>query len=101
MNLPEIGFLREKAILGCKATNTPPIIPVSRSSWWSGVKSGKYPQPIKLSEGITVWRTEDIKQLIESIKEKLLTLPPQTKVYPGHGLTTTIALEKADNPFLG
>ncbi len=68
MNLPEIGFLREKAILGDKTADIPPIIPVSRSSWWSGVKSGKYPAPVKLSEKITAWRTEDIKELIESIK---------------------------------
>ena len=68
MNLPAIGFLREKQIIGDKSTNTPPIIPVSRSSWWSGVKSGKYPKPVKLSEKITAWRTEDIKNLIESIK---------------------------------
>ena len=68
MNLPVIGFLREKQILGDKTADIPPIIPVSRSSWWSGVKSGKYPQPVRLSEKITAWRTEDIKELIESIK---------------------------------
>jgi len=40
------------------------------------------------------------RQLINSIKEKLLPLPPATKVYPGHGFTTTISLEKDSNPFL-
>jgi glyoxylase-like metal-dependent hydrolase (beta-lactamase superfamily II) len=39
-------------------------------------------------------------QLIKSIKEKLLTLPDETVVYTGHGPTTTIAQEKAHNPFL-
>ncbi|MBW8017614.1 MAG: MBL fold metallo-hydrolase [Planctomycetes bacterium] len=39
-------------------------------------------------------------QLINSIKEKLLTLPQTTKVYPGHGYMTTISLEKDGNPFL-
>ncbi|PKH02341.1 MBL fold metallo-hydrolase [Psychromonas sp. MB-3u-54] len=39
-------------------------------------------------------------QLISGIKEKLLTLPPETRVYPGHGPTTTIGKEKASNPFL-
>lgn len=38
--------------------------------------------------------------LISGIKEKLLTLPPETTVYPGHGPTTTIGKEKASNPFL-
>ncbi len=37
---------------------------------------------------------------ILSIRTKLLTLPPETRVYPGHGPITTIAEEKAFNPFL-
>jgi len=39
-------------------------------------------------------------QLIKSIKEKLCVLPDETVVYPGHGPKTTIAREKANNPFL-
>ncbi|WP_415229616.1 MBL fold metallo-hydrolase [Psychromonas sp.] len=39
-------------------------------------------------------------QLVSGIKQKLLTLPPETTVYPGHGPTTTIGKEKASNPFL-
>lgn len=42
----------------------------------------------------------DKVQLITGIKKKLLTLPPETIVYPGHGPTTTIGQEKARNPFL-
>jgi glyoxylase-like metal-dependent hydrolase (beta-lactamase superfamily II) len=40
------------------------------------------------------------QQLIASIKDKLLTLPDETVVYPGHGPKTTIRREKAINPFL-
>lgn len=39
-------------------------------------------------------------QLVYGIKSKLLVLPLETIVYPGHGPTTTIAREKVSNPFL-
>ena len=38
--------------------------------------------------------------LIQSIREKLLTLPDETRVLPGHGEATTIGKERATNPFL-
>lgn len=42
----------------------------------------------------------NMRQLIEGIKEKLLPLPEETLVYPGHGPATTIGQEKVSNPFL-
>lgn len=42
----------------------------------------------------------DMDLLVKGIKEKMLTLPNSTKVFPGHGTDTTIELEKATNPFL-
>ena len=55
------GFLRVKDII---APNGP--IPVSRSTWWQGVKDGRFPKPLKLGERVTVWRTDDIRDLIEN-----------------------------------
>ena len=64
--LPETGFVRLPCIIGdAKATPPiPPLYPVSRSTWWEGVRSGRYPQPVKLGPRITAWRVEDIRSLI-------------------------------------
>ncbi len=70
-NLPETGFLRLPQILGNKKT-TPPIpalIPVSKSTWWEGVKTGRFPKGIKLGERITVWAVEDIRKYINDINK--------------------------------
>jgi prophage regulatory protein len=39
-------------------------IPVGRSTWWAGVKDGRFPKPVKLGPRITVWRVEDIRALV-------------------------------------
>lgn len=53
------GFLRLRDIIG----PTGPI-PVSKSTWWQGVKDGRYPKSLKLGPRITVWRAEEIRALI-------------------------------------
>lgn len=42
------------------------LVPVSKSSWWAGVKLGRYPASVKLSERTTCWRLSDIMALIQS-----------------------------------
>lgn len=56
--LPETGFVRLPEVLK--------VFPVSKSTWWAGVKDGRYPKPVKLGPKITAWRVEDIKELIAS-----------------------------------
>jgi prophage regulatory protein len=58
--LPQIGFVRLTSILA----PTGPI-PVGRSTWWAGVKSGRFPKPVKLGQRTTVWKVDDIRDLIE------------------------------------
>lgn len=58
--LPETGFVRLPDVLK--------VFPVSKSTWWQGVKDGRYPQPAKLGPKISAWRVEDIRALIESHK---------------------------------
>jgi predicted DNA-binding transcriptional regulator AlpA len=40
-------------------------LPISRSSWWAGVKAGRYPAAVKFGPRITAWRVEDILALME------------------------------------
>ena len=67
-HLPETGYMRLRQIIGdAKASPAiPPVIPVSRTTWWNGVKSGKFPAPVKLGPGITAWRVEDIREYIKN-----------------------------------
>ena len=60
-NFPESGFVRIKQII---APYGP--IPVSKSTWWAGCKDGRFPKPIKLGTGVTVWRAEEIRALFET-----------------------------------
>lgn len=57
-SLPSTGYARLPVVLH--------HYPVSRSTWWAGVRSGKYPKPVKLSENVTAWKAEDIHALIKS-----------------------------------
>lgn len=74
MNHPE--YLRISQIVGrpASAKNAekypaiPGILPISASSWWAGVKSGKYPAPVKLGARVTVWKASEVLALVEVAK---------------------------------
>jgi prophage regulatory protein len=55
--LPETGFVRLPQVLG--------VYPVCKSTWWQGIKDGRYPKPVKLAARVSAWRVEDIRALIE------------------------------------
>ena len=57
ISLPQTGFVRLPVILK--------IFPIGKSTWWQGVKDGKYPKPVKLGQRTTAWKVEDIKNLID------------------------------------
>jgi predicted DNA-binding transcriptional regulator AlpA len=66
--LPETGFLRLWHIIGNPKANPPipALIPVSRTTWLTGVQSGKFPAPVKtLGSRTRAWRVEDIRALID------------------------------------
>jgi prophage regulatory protein len=59
--LPRVGFVRLPSILAPRGP-----IPVGKSTWWAGIKTGRFPKPVKLGPRITAWRVEDIRLLIEN-----------------------------------
>ncbi len=54
--LPETGFLRQPQVLA--------FVPISKSTLWRRIQARTFPAPVKLSERVTVWRAEDIRQWI-------------------------------------
>jgi len=67
-SLPPAGFLRLPQIVGDAKRGIPAIYPVSKSTWFEGIKSGRFPAGVKLSERCTAWRVSDILALIEQTK---------------------------------
>jgi prophage regulatory protein len=59
---PASGFLRLKSII---APHGP--LPISKSTWWAGCASGRFPKPVKLGPRTTAWRVDDIRRLIEEL----------------------------------
>ena len=58
-HFPTSGFLRLPQVLA--------IIPVGKSSWWAGCKTGRYPKPVKLGPRTTAWTAEDIAALVKKL----------------------------------
>lgn len=60
-------YSRVSEIANNRRTGAPGIIPVSPATWWAWVRDRKAPQPIRLSAGVTVWRTADVLAFAESL----------------------------------
>lgn len=52
------GFIRLPQVLK--------LIPVSKTTWWDGIRKGIFPAPVHLTPRTTAWRVEDIRNYIES-----------------------------------
>lgn len=57
-SLPEVGYVRLPTILA--------VFPIGKSTWWAGVRSGRFPPPVKLGPRVTAWRVTDIRSLLEN-----------------------------------
>lgn len=60
-------LIRIKEIVGDKKANPPVsgILPIGKSQFWAGVRSGKYPAPLKLGPRTTCWKLSDILLIVE------------------------------------
>lgn len=56
------GFLRLPQVLA--------LIPVSKSTWWAGIKTGRFPKPVKIGPRTSAWEVEVINALLESFSRK-------------------------------
>jgi len=56
-NMSQKGFLRLNQVLE--------LVPVGKSTWWAGCKTGRFPKPVKLGPRTSAWRREDILALLE------------------------------------
>ena len=68
--LPPMGLIRLPVVLQ--------HIPVARSTWWAGVRDGRFPAPVKIG-GVTTWRVEDIRDLIEALHKASAESNPRTR----------------------
>lgn len=64
---PVLGYLRLSQIIGDGKTRG--ILPIKKSCWWAGVRSGRFPKGVIVGN-IKVWRVEDILDLIERINRE-------------------------------
>ncbi|WP_029646695.1 helix-turn-helix transcriptional regulator [Methylomicrobium lacus] len=66
-NLPATGYVRLPQIIGDRKRGIPGVLPIGRTTFLTGVKTGKYPKPVKLGARSVAWRVEDIRALLELI----------------------------------
>ena len=84
--LPATGYIRQVQVIGEPAVTPeqaernrergkgprrpregrPGIVPFSSATLWRKVKSGEFPTPAKLSERVTAWRVEDVRQWLDA-----------------------------------
>jgi predicted DNA-binding transcriptional regulator AlpA len=58
-SIPTTGFLRLPQVLS--------LVPISKSAWWEGCKTGRFPKPVKLGPRTTAWKAEDIAALVKQL----------------------------------
>ena len=66
--LPQTGYLRLADIVGSTRLGKPAILPISRSTFLAGVKSGRYPlKPVRISKRCVAYRVSEVKALLDQL----------------------------------
>jgi prophage regulatory protein len=66
-NLPQTGLLRLPQVIGDRARGIPGVVPVGRTMWLEGVKTGRFPAPVRVGLRAVAWRCEDIHKLLDDL----------------------------------
>ncbi|MCQ4145642.1 AlpA family transcriptional regulator [Vogesella sp. AC12] len=66
ITLPQTGYVRQSLLVGDAKTGIPGILPFSASTLWRRVRAQTFPAPLKLSERVTAWKAEDIRQWLDA-----------------------------------
>ena len=65
--LPSTGYVRQAQLIANRAHPGPSApLPFSHATLWRLVKSGNFPKPVKLSERVTAWRVEDVREWMQA-----------------------------------
>jgi predicted DNA-binding transcriptional regulator AlpA len=59
--LPQEGFVRLPVVIK--------LLGIGKTSWWCGIKEGRFPKPVKLGPRTSAWRVEDIRALFTSFAD--------------------------------
>lgn len=67
--LPAEGYVRLSDIVGDAKSNPPRrgVLPIGRSTFWAGIRQGKYPPPVKLGARTAVWDVSTVRRMLETI----------------------------------
>jgi prophage regulatory protein len=68
-NATQLCYYRLYQIIGHKKRGITPLIPISASTWWAGVRAGRFPKPVKLGKRTTAWRSDEINALLRQFAE--------------------------------
>jgi predicted DNA-binding transcriptional regulator AlpA len=61
-------LLRINQFIGIPVGSATPMLPISRASWFAGIKAGKYPPPdVRLGARTVLWKQSTIRRLIDSL----------------------------------